>query len=102
MCYHLEGILDRNSSELFDLLSSPHIHVRTECENTHQMHAVLLARVSCYQALLLAHDKVANKEYPATLLAKEQENDKDKKQFRHVRIDRYNAEPLVWLVYSLH
>ena len=91
VCYHLEGVLGRETSELFDLLSSPHIHVR-------MFITVLLAHVSCNQALLLAHDKVANKEYPATLLAKEQENEKDSKQFRHVRIERNTAEPLVWMI----
>ena len=49
----------------------------------------------CCQQLLVAHDKVANKEFPATMIAMEQENIKDRRQFRRVRIEKNTSEPLV-------
>lgn len=74
MCYHCDNAASREASELFDLLSSPHIH-----------------------ALLVAHDKVANKEFPAAMVDMEQENMKDRRQFRRIRIEKITSEPLVSL-----
>ena len=47
------------------------------------------------QQLFMAHDKVANKEFPATMVTMEQENTKDRRQFRCIRIEKSTAEPLV-------
>lgn len=71
VCYHCDNAASREASELFDLLSSPHIH-----------------------ALLVAHDKVANKEFPAAMVDMEQENMKDRRQFRRIRIEKITSEPL--------
>ena len=74
MCYHCDNATSRQASELFDLLSSPHMH-----------------------ALFVAHDKVANKEFPAAMVDMEQENMKDRRHFRHIRIEKNTSEPLVSL-----